>query len=186
MYMTDAPANPTDSGICALLATGPLPTRDLAERLGVPERTVRHRLSRLRQAGSVVTDTDGLHHLADPVLAAPIAGSLPARAAPAGDLADPVLAAPIAGGLPARHGDAVDRAAPVMAPDHPVSAGSSPRQGGRWRTGTVRAVVVVALAVAGGIAIAAVIRRLSPPSPPLPAPPMGFGYLGAPWGGLPW
>jgi hypothetical protein len=56
------PANPNDAAICRLLAAGPAPTTALAERLGVPERTVRHRLYRLRQAGRVVSGADGLHH----------------------------------------------------------------------------------------------------------------------------
>lgn len=84
--MTDILANPTDAAICGLLAAGPLPTAALAERLGSPERSVRHRLYRLRQAGSVVTDLDGLHHLAAPPSGAPLAGP--------GDLAAPDRAVP--------------------------------------------------------------------------------------------
>jgi hypothetical protein len=205
MAMTDAPANPTDIVICRLLAAGPLPTRDLAERLGIPERTARHRLVRLRQAAVVVSGPDGLHRLAAPVPAAPIAGGLPAPAAPAGDLAAPVLAAPIAGGLPsrgrtattafiagglpARDSPAMGLAAPVMAPDDPDPDGASPRQGGRWGPGAILAAVAVGLVVVGGIAIAVAIRRVSPPSPPpapAPARPAGFGYPGDPWGGRPW
>ncbi len=213
--MTDTPTNPTDAAICGLLAAGPLSTRDLAARLVIPKRTVRHRLYRLRQAGTVVSGPDGLHRLAAPVPVAPIAGGLPALAAPAttastaGALpprAAPVPAAPSTGALPPREstvtaagtagalpvGDtpAVHLAAPVMAPDHPDRDGPSPREGGRWGTGTFLAAGVVGLVVVGGIAIALAIHRVAPPSPPppspLPAPPMGFGYLGAPWGGMLW
>ena len=65
---------PIDTAICRLLAGGPLPTAAISDRLAIPDRTVRHRLSRLRQAGVVVTDPDKLHHLA---------------AEPLPDLADP-------------------------------------------------------------------------------------------------
>lgn len=196
---TDAPANPTDAAICGQLAAGALPTRDLATRLGIPERTARHRLYRLRQAGTVVSGSDGLHHLAAPVPAAAIAGPVPIRgttataASIAGGLparAAPVSAASIAGGLPARDTPAMPRAASVVAPDHPVSDGASPRQGRDWRTGAILAAGVVGLVVFAGIAITVAIRGVSPLSPPpaLPAPPpaMGFGYPGDPWGGRPW
>ena len=148
--MTDAPANPTDTAICRLLAAGPAPTVALAARLGVPERTVRHRLYRLRQAGTVVTGPDGLHSLAAPVPPTPVAGPLPTRAAP------------------------------VAAPDHLVSDGPIPRQGGHARARTVLAAAALGLAVAGGIAVTVRMRRMSPPSPP--APPTGFGNPGDPWG----
>ena len=201
MARTDAPANPTDAAICGLLAAGPLPTRDLATRLGIPERTVRHRLYRLRQAGVVVSGPDGLHHLAAPVPGATVAGPVH-LAASAGDLAAPVPAAGIAGGLLARDttataagiagplppgdGTAVDLAAPVVAPDHPDHDGVSPRQGRDWRT----AAAVVGLVVAAGIAVVVANHRVAPPSPPplspAPARPLGFGYPGDPWGGRPW
>ena len=199
MSMTDTPTYPTDAAICGQLVAGALPTRDLATRLGIPERTVRHRLYRLRQAGVVVSGPDGLHHLAAPVPAAPIAGPLP-------PLAAAVRAATIAGGLPARDGTATtapiagpvpprdppaaDLASSVMMPDHPDHDGSSPRQDRGWRTAVPRAAAAVGLAVAAGIAITVAIRGVSPPSPPplSPAPPrpMGFGYPGDPWGGRPW
>lgn len=54
----------TDAAIARLLAGGPLPTAIIAARLAVPERTVRHRLLRLRETGRIVTDSVGLHHLA--------------------------------------------------------------------------------------------------------------------------
>ena len=178
--MTDLPAKPTDTAICGLLAAGPLPTAALAARLDIPERTVRHRLSRLRQAGTVVTGSDGRHHLAAPAeaLAAPgsaaaIAGPLPARAAPAIELAAPVP---------------LDLAAPVIAPDNAVIGASFPRQRWSWGTGTIRAATVLGLAAVAGIAITVVIRRMAPrqaPSPP-PLPPPGYRYPGDPWGGMPW
>ncbi len=61
-------ASPTDATILALLADGPLPTAVIAERLGVADRTVRHRLMRLRQAGRVVALPDGRQRLAGPVV----------------------------------------------------------------------------------------------------------------------
>jgi hypothetical protein len=206
MAMTDAPVNPTDAAICGLLATGPLPAAALAIRLGIPERTARHRLYRLRQAGTVVTDSERRHHLAAPMPAGSITGGSAALAAPAGDLAAPVLAASIAGALPPRDGTtttasiagglpprdttAMPLAASVLAPDHPDHDGTSSRQVGGWRTGTVRAVIAVGVAVAGGIAIAVAIRRVAPPSPPLASPtpprPLGFSYPGDPWGGMSW
>ncbi len=211
MARTDAPANPTDAAICGQLAAGLLSTRDLATRLGIPERTVRHRLYRLRQAGTVVSGSDGLHHLAAPVPAASLAGPLPARAAPAGDLAAPVPAAGIAGGLPARaapvpaapvagplpprdatamprDATAMPRAASVKAPDHPVGDGASPRQGRGWGSVAVRAAGVVGLVVAAGIAVGVAIHRVAPPPPASQARPrpLGFGYPGDPWGGRPW
>ena len=199
MARTDTQGNPTDAAICGQLAAGALPTRDLTIRLAIPARTVRHRLYRLRQAGTVVSGPDGLHHLAAPVPAAPVAGPLPPRgttptaAGIAGGLparAVPVPAAAITGGLPPRDPTAADRAASVKAPDHPVSDEASPRQGRDWRTAVVRAATAVGLAVAAGIAITVAIRRVAPPSPPplSPAPPrpMGFGCPGDPWGGRPW
>ncbi len=51
-----------------------MPTAVLAARLAIPERTARHRLGRLRQAGTVVTGTDGLHRLAG-IAPAPVAGT---------------------------------------------------------------------------------------------------------------
>ena len=204
--MSDTPTYPTDAAICRLLDSGPLPTAALAARLGIPERTTRHRLYRLRQTGVVVTGPDGLHRLAAPVPAVSIAGGSPAPAAPAGDLAAPVpvapitgpvpardtraTATPIAGPLPPRDPSAADLAASVMMPDHPDRDGASPRQGRGWRTAAVRAAGVVGLVVVGGIAITVTIRWVSPPSPPpaspAPARPMGFGYPNDPWGGMSW
>ena len=213
--MTDSLANPTDSAICGLLAAGPLPTAALAVQLGIPERTARHRLYRLRQAGAVVTGMDGLHHLAAPATTAPIAGPLPPRdrtattasntgplppgnrtaattritgSLPAGDRT--ATTAPAAGGLPPCAGTAVDRAAPVMAPDRPDHNGPSSRPVGGWSTGTVVAVDGRRVAAVAGIAVAVAIHRSAPPSPPSPslAPPrpLGFGYPGDPWGLTPW
>ena len=181
--MTDTPTNPTDTIICGLLAAGPLPTAALAARLGIPERTARHRLYRLRQAGTVVSGTDGLHHLATTTAAARIAGGLPPR-----DTTVPTAAT--AAPVPPRDTTAGDLAAPVMAAHQPDHDGSSSRQGGRWGTGAIRAAAVFGLAAAAGIAIAVAIHwKASPAPPPLsPAPPplMGFGYPGDPWGGMRW
>ena len=199
--MSDVAANPTDAAICGLLAAGPLATAALAARLAVPERTARHRLHRLRQAGAVVTGTDGRHRLAAPVPAAPIAGPLPALAAPvttastAGalpPLESTATAAGTAGAWPPREGTAVDRAAPVIVPHHPDHDGSSPRPVGGWRPGALLAAIAFGVAAAGGIAIAVAIRGVAPPPPsppplsPAPPRPMGFGYPGDPWGGRPW
>ena len=187
MAMTDPPTYPTDAAICTLLAAGPLPTADLATRLGIPKRTARYRLVRLRQAGLVVTDSDRRHHLAAPLPPAAIAGPVPALAAPAGDLAAPVPAAPMAGPVPALAAPVGDLAAPVLAADHPEPDGSSPRQVGGWGTGTVLAVVAFGLVVAGGIAVTvAMLRMAPPPPPPVPPPAPRFGYPGDPWAGMPW
>ena len=70
-------ANPTDAAICRLLAAGPARTVAIAAWLRVPERTVRHRLYRLRQAGAVVSGTDRLHDLAVPASVTRISGALP-------------------------------------------------------------------------------------------------------------
>lgn len=150
--MPEVLANPTDTAICRLLDAGPVPTVTLATGLGVAERTVRHRLYRLRQVGAVVSGTDGLHHLAAPVAAAPIAGPLPALAAP------------------------------VAAPGQPASDGPSPRHGGHWGARTVLAAAALGLAVVGGLAVALVSRRTPSPPPLPPARPTGFGDAGDPWG----
>jgi len=42
--MAELPAYPPDAAICRLLTGRPLPTAAIADRLGMPERTVRHRL----------------------------------------------------------------------------------------------------------------------------------------------
>jgi len=186
--MADFPANPTDAAICGLLGAGPAPTAALAARLEVPERTVRHRLYRLRQAGAVVSGRDGLHRLAAPVTPTPVAGPLPTRATPVVDLAAPAPAARIAGPGPAPALPAVvalvvgplpTRAAPVIATDHPASDGPDLGQGGQWGR-TVLAAAALGLAVAGGIAVLVRMRRIPPPPPP--APPPGFGNPGDPWG----
>lgn len=155
--MAEPSANPTDTAIGRHLTVGPLPTTALAARLGVPERTVRHRLYRLRQGGTVVTGLDGRHRLAAPALPAP------AEPAPA------TLAAPV---LPAR-------AVPGVAPENPASDGSFPRHGGHPRARAVLAAAALGLAVAGGIAVTARIRRMPPPPP---TPPTQFGDAGDPWG----
>ena len=181
--MPEALANPTDTAICRLLAAGPVPTVVVATRLGVPERTVRHRLYRLRQAGAVVTGADGLHRLAVPASAAPVSGPLP-------DLAVPPSAAPIAVPLPDRaaaglsapvSGPLRDLAVPALAPDFPASDGLSPRHGGHSPTLTVLAVVALGIAVAGGLAVMVHIRHMPPPPPP----PTGFGDAGNAWGWMP-
>ena len=62
-------ASPTDARILAVLAEGALPTAAIAARLGASERTVRHRLMRLRQAGRAEALQDGRHRLAESVQA---------------------------------------------------------------------------------------------------------------------
>ncbi len=166
--MAERPANPTDAALCRLLAAGPVPTAEVAARLAIPERTARHRLYRLRQAGVLVTDADGRHRLADPLpgLAAPLAaggvpdgGPLPqADAAPRGGT--PVVPEPTAG------------AEPVATADAPV----------RGLAGTVLVAVLVVLAAAGAIGVWA-LRRWAAPAPAAPPP---FRGLGNPWGGGPW
>ena len=58
-------ASPTDARILVVLADGPLSTAAIAARLGASERTVRHCLMRLRQAGRAAALPDGRHRLAD-------------------------------------------------------------------------------------------------------------------------
>lgn len=99
--MAELPIYPTDAAICRLLADGPLPTATIADRLGMPDRTVRHRLRRLREAGAVVSGSDGRHRLAGTVPLPTLVGSrrgagstdLPASAEPRGWAAVAVLAA---------------------------------------------------------------------------------------------
>ena len=64
--MAERPAYPPDAAICRLLAVEALPTAAIADRLVMPDRTVRHRLHQLHRAGVVVTGPDGLHRLAAP------------------------------------------------------------------------------------------------------------------------
>jgi predicted DNA-binding transcriptional regulator YafY len=56
--------NPTDRMICGLLSAEPMTSPDLAARLVVPARTVRHRLMRLRDAGTVTVGNDGFYRIA--------------------------------------------------------------------------------------------------------------------------
>lgn len=94
--MAELPAHPTDAAICRLLAAGPLATAALATRLAIPERTARHRLSQLRQAGVIVTGPDGRHGLATPddgPAATPAAGTGPTLAPDGKDVAGQVPAA---------------------------------------------------------------------------------------------
>jgi hypothetical protein len=139
--MTDLATYPTDQAICRLLAGEALPTAAIADRLAMPERTARHRLAQLRRAGVVVTGPDGLHRLA--------AGPLPALADPAAALADPAPA----------HAEATD------------SDGPSSNDGGHWGSGAVLAGAAFGLALAGCLAVALLVRRMSPPPTPPPAPP---------------
>jgi hypothetical protein len=189
--MPDVHANRTDTAICRLLGAGPALTTDLATRLGVPERTVRHRLYRLRQAGAVVTEADGLHHLAVPVPPAPIAGPLPALATPVVALAARVPPVRILGPLPAvavpasvTHvsGALPPLAAPPLAPDFLASGGPSPSHSGHWGSRTVLAAAALGLAVVGVIAVRVGMSRQSPPPSPAPARPTWFGDA---WGWMP-
>ena len=185
--MAEFVANASDAAICRLLAGGPLPTEAIADRLAMPDRTVRYRLARLRQAGVVVTDPDKLHHLAVP--------PLPALAEPAPALADPALAiaAPplpaFADPVPAFADPALAIAAPVS--DMAAATDShqpSPSHGGHWSPGTVLA-AVLGLVAAGVVAVALGIRVTPPPpapSPTPPRPPTGFGNEGDRPGGVGW
>jgi biotin operon repressor len=161
--MPELPAYPPDAAICRLLAEEPLPTAVIADRLGMPDRTVRYRLAQLRRAGVVFTGDDGLHYLAAPAgpdLAAPAGPDL---AAPAG----PDLAAPAGPDLATRAAD-----------DHPVSDMPSGKVGGR---GTV----IALLAVVGiGLAAVALAHKIRPGPPPEPPPPNGYAagwYPGPAW-----
>ncbi len=75
--------SPTDRLICGLLATEPMTSPEIAARLAVSARTVRHRLMRLRQAGVVTAAVDGIYRVE-----ALAAGTLLAAATPGGDLAE--------------------------------------------------------------------------------------------------
>jgi DNA-binding transcriptional ArsR family regulator len=74
--------NPTDRLICGLLAAEPMSSPEIAERLAIPPRTARHRLMRLRDAGTVAVGNDGFYRLE-----ALAAAALPASATPGGELA---------------------------------------------------------------------------------------------------
>jgi hypothetical protein len=87
--------NPTDRLICGLLAVEPMPSPEIAARLAIPPRTARHRLMRLRDAGTVAVDDDGFYRLVG--LAA---AGLPAVATPGGQPAA-AGATPVTGGNPA-------------------------------------------------------------------------------------
>lgn len=62
--------NPTDRLICGLLAAEPMPSPEIAARLAIPPRTARHRLMRLRDAGTVAVGDDGFYRLVDLAAAA--------------------------------------------------------------------------------------------------------------------
>lgn len=163
--MAEWPTYSPDAAICRLLADGPLPPAAIAERLGMPVRTARHRLRQLRRDGVVEVGADGLHHLAD--LAGP-------------DLAD--LAAPdqrILAGL----------ARPVV-PDLAGLAAPGPAQtgsGGLWEQsgtdGGWQSAVGVVAAVVTVLAVTALLRRGSTATP---EPPTRFDQPVDPWWGLEW
>ena len=149
--MAEPALSATDTAICRLLADGPLPTAAVAARLAIPERTARHRLYRLRQAGTVVTGAYGQHCLAR---------ALPDLAALTVDLAAPgdgPAVGPMAAGQAATTPDGNETNVRNW------MAASLP--GGYW---TVLAVLVVA---GIGLAVAVIRRRpLSPPPPPVVQP----------------
>jgi DNA-binding Lrp family transcriptional regulator len=137
--MAELPTYPTDAAMCRLLAEGPLPSTAIADRLAMPDRTVRHRLSQLRRAGLVVSGDDGLHRLA---------GALPALAvASAGPAAAPVTGAPA-----------------VIAPGGKETAGGN-RVPTTLPGGYLTGLAVLAVV---GIGLAAVAIRRRPPDPPPP------------------
>jgi len=76
--------SPTDPLICSLLAAEPMTSPEVAARLAIPARTVRHRLMRLRDAGAVTVGEDGVYRVASPGVEA-----LPTVAAPGLGLAAP-------------------------------------------------------------------------------------------------
>jgi len=169
--MADLATYPTDQAICRLLAGEALPTAAIAYRLGLPDRTARHRLRQLRRAGLVISGPDLVHRLAvGPSLA--LADPAPAVAAgPSLDLADP--------------GPALADPGPALA-EASDSDGSSSGNGGSPGSGAVLVLAALALAVAGGLAAALLARRATPP-PPSPAPPtLPVWYPGDPWGGAGW
>ncbi len=144
-------ANPTDIAICRLLAAGPVPTVAMARQLGVPERTVRYRLSRLRQTGAVVSGSDGLHRQTAPV---PTSGD-----------AEPVRIVGVP--PPGIAGPRVARDLGAAGLDEQAIGGSAAGGRGRWVPIAILATLGVALAAA------AVLGRRSPHSatPSLAAPP---------------
>ena len=152
--------HPADAGICRLLAGGSLPTAAIADGLTMPDRTVRHRLFRLRRAGLIVTGPDGLHRLAAPDRTDLAAATTDLAAAGIGHAAAPLA-----------HGPAATRR------DGKETLGAYRRQAtssaGHWP----------ALAVLGvaAIGLAAVVIRWRPPDPP-PPPPVASGTWG-PWTG---
>jgi hypothetical protein len=186
--VADWPAYSVDADICRLLADGPLSTTAIADRLGMPTRSARHRLLQLRRGGVVVVGADGLHHLAD--LAAPDRQTVADPATP--DRAD--LAAPDRQTVadPATP-DRADLAAPdrqtvadpatpdradVAAPGLAVLAGSgSLPQGSRTDRVWESAIGVVA-GVLIGLAVLILNRR---PSIVPPASPIRYDPPVDPW-----
>ncbi len=162
--MAELPTYPTDAAMCRLLAEGPLPSATIANRLAMPDRTVRYRLSRLRRAGVVVTGPDGLHRLAGPVTAV-AAAAVDLAASGDGPAAALMAAAPGTVAPGGKESDGRNRVATTL-------------PGGYWT-------VLVVLAVAAiGLAAAVAIRR-RPPDPPSP-PAVYPGDWGPSMGWQPW
>lgn len=189
--MAELPVSPTDAAIRRLLAAEPLPTATLAARLGIPARTARHRLYRLRQAGAVATDADGRHHLAAPPLPARgPADSLAAQrlAGPVEPVAGPVggLAAPPSVGL-APDRQPLTRPAVSLPPAGPAEPSGPGREPVPWLAATVIFVGILGLAMVGWLVVSGRLRRPAPPAPAAPLGPLaGFDQGVYPWGGGAW
>jgi Helix-turn-helix domain len=164
--VADWPAYSVDVDICRLLASGPLPTAAIADRLGMPTRSARHRLRQLRRAGAIVTDIDGLHRLAAPVLP-----DLAAVAEP-----DPRtvvdLAAP-------DHLAGDDRADPDrLTPAESVSPSFAAATDPGWQS-AIAAVVIVAVSLAALAVIGLMLATRTVPEPRVERP-------ADPWWGVAW
>jgi DNA-binding transcriptional ArsR family regulator len=132
----------TDRLICDLLAAEPMTSPDLAARLAIPARTVRHRLMRLRDAGAVTVGADGLYRAEalavqpSPAVAASGASLTAASATPAtsGNGAGLVIIGALAAccvgviAWAARHRGSFQAAGPVspVAPPSPAIPAYSP------------------------------------------------------------
>jgi hypothetical protein len=175
--MAERRANGTDAVICRLLAAGPLPTAELAARLGIPARTARHRLYRLRHAGTVVTGADGRHRLAGPARG---------LAAPAAELATTAIAAGTADGA----SGAVPAVGARMAATADGASGAVPGAGtghGWPAVGMAVTVGVVGLGAAAAILAARRWTAGSVPASPAPAEPWSsWGTPAGLWGGIRW
>lgn len=164
---TPASASPTDARILAVLADGPLPTAAIADGLGTPERTIRHRLMRLRQSGRVVTLPDGRHG---------VAGS---GDAPAAREDGPAVTLP-----DGRHGLAGSVQAPAARQNSADETGRRDRAAADGEYSKLRFLLAfaAAAAIAGLVRLAANGSRPAPPVRPAAGPPYpGWRRAGGSW-----